>query len=143
MKAENPWRVSPRDYKGLSLTQWGEIGFPGVPVVKNPPAGEEDEGSIPGSRRSPGGGNGNALQYSRLEKPMDRGAWQAAVHGVTKVGHNLDTEHQLQGKEQKTKQHLKTSQFQEGELRSSNIKCDFLPTGNWVPHSCGKIKASK
>ena len=39
--------------------------------------------SIPGSRRSPGGGNGNPLQYSCPENPMDRGAWWATVHGVT------------------------------------------------------------
>ena len=39
---------------------------------------------IPGLRRSPGGGNGNPLQYSCLENPMDRGAWWAAVHGVSK-----------------------------------------------------------
>ena len=43
-----------------------------------------DVGSIPGSGRSPGGGNGNPLQYSCLENPMDRGAWQATVHGVAK-----------------------------------------------------------
>ena len=43
-----------------------------------------DSGSIPGSGRSPGEGNGNPLQYSCLENPMDRGAWWAAVHGVTK-----------------------------------------------------------
>ena len=43
-----------------------------------------DLGSIPGSGRSLGEGNGNPLQYSCLENPMDRGAWQAAVHGVTK-----------------------------------------------------------
>ena len=56
-------------------------------VVKNPPAhvGDlRDIGSIPGSRRSPGGGHGNPLQYSWLENPMDRGAWQATGHGVTK-----------------------------------------------------------
>ena len=41
-------------------------------------------GSITGSSRSPGGGNGNPLQYSCLENPMDRGAWQVTVHGVTK-----------------------------------------------------------
>ena len=40
---------------------------------------------IPGSRRSPGEGNGKPLQYSCLEKPMDRGAWRATVHGVTKT----------------------------------------------------------
>ena len=43
-----------------------------------------DPGSIPGSGRSPGEGNGNPLQYSGLENPMDRGAWQATVHRVTK-----------------------------------------------------------
>ena len=41
-------------------------------------------GSIPGLGRSPGEGNGSSLQYSCLEKPMDRGAWRATVHGVTK-----------------------------------------------------------
>ena len=44
----------------------------------------EDLGSIPGSGRSPGEGNGNPLQYSCLENPMDRGAWWATVHGVAK-----------------------------------------------------------
>ena len=41
-------------------------------------------GSIPGSGRSPGGGNGNPLQYSFLENSMDRGAWQATAHGIAK-----------------------------------------------------------
>ena len=48
-----------------------------------------DPGSIPGSGRSSGEGNGNPLQYSCLENPVDRGAWKAAVYGVTKVGHDL------------------------------------------------------
>ena len=43
-----------------------------------------DMGSIPGSGRSPGGGHGNPLQYSCLENPMDKGAWQTTVHRVTK-----------------------------------------------------------
>ena len=43
-----------------------------------------DDGSIPGSGRSPGGGSGNPFQYSCLENIMDRGAWQAIVHGLTK-----------------------------------------------------------
>ena len=54
-------------------------------VVKNLPAnaGElGDVGSISGSGRSPGGGNGNPLQYFSLENPMDRGAWQGIVHRV-------------------------------------------------------------
>ena len=50
-----------------------------------------DPGSIPGSGRSPGEGNGKPLQYSCLENPQDRGAWQATVHGVARVGHNLAT----------------------------------------------------
>ena len=61
-------------------------------MVKNPPAKAGDirnEGSIPGSGRSPGGGPGNPLQYSCLENPMVREAWWAIVHRVTKrVGHN-------------------------------------------------------
>ena len=56
-------------------------------VVKNPPANAEDPrnaGLIPGLGRSPGGGHGNPLQYSCLGNPVDRGAWWATVHGVTK-----------------------------------------------------------
>ena len=56
-------------------------------VVKIPPAsagGIRDPGLIPGLGRSPGEGNGNPLQYSCLENPMDRGAWWATAHGVTK-----------------------------------------------------------
>ena len=53
-------------------------------VIKNQPASAGDPGSIPGSGRSPEEGNGNALQYFCLENRMDRGAWQATVHGVTK-----------------------------------------------------------
>ena len=59
-----------------------------VLVIKNLPATNagdtRDEGSIPRSGRSHGGGHGNPLQYSFLENPMDRGAWCATVHGVTK-----------------------------------------------------------
>ena len=56
-------------------------------MVKNPPANVgdiRDTSSIPGLGRPPGIGNGNPLQYFDLENPMDRGAWQAAVHRVTK-----------------------------------------------------------
>ena len=51
-------------------------------VVKNPNANAGDGGSIPGSGRSSEEGHGNPLQYSYLENPMDRGAWQATVHRV-------------------------------------------------------------
>ena len=50
----------------------------------NPPANAEDTGLVPGLRRSPGEGNGNTPQYCCLGNPIDREAWQAAVHGVTK-----------------------------------------------------------
>ena len=61
-----------------------EADFPGGLLVKNPPANAKDVGSVPGSGRSPGEGNGNPLQYSCLGNPMDSGAWQVAVHGVAK-----------------------------------------------------------
>ena len=51
-----------------------------------------DAGSVPGSGRSPGGGNGNPAQYSCLESPMDRGAQRAMVRGVARVGHDLATD---------------------------------------------------
>ena len=53
-------------------------------MVKKPPANTGDMGSIHGSERFPGEGNGNPLQYSCLENSMDVGTWQAVVHGVTK-----------------------------------------------------------
>ena len=59
-------------------------GFPDGSVVKNLPAMQETRGSIPGSERSPGEGIGNPLQYSCLGNPMDREAWWATVHRVTK-----------------------------------------------------------
>ena len=60
-------------------------GFLDGSMVKNPPANAEDAGdlgSIPGSGKSPGGGNGNPLQYSCLENSMDRGDWQAIVYMI-------------------------------------------------------------
>ena len=64
-----------------------KVGFTGSSVVENLPASAGaagDMGSIPGLGRSPGEVNGNPLQYSCLKNPMDRGTWQATVHGVTK-----------------------------------------------------------
>ena len=64
-----------------------KLGLPGGTVVKNPPANAEargDAGSIPGSGRSPGVGNGNRLQYSCLENSMDREVWWATIHGVAR-----------------------------------------------------------
>ena len=78
----------------ISITSGFTVGqclggetFQVVLGVKNPPANAgdvRDVGSIPGSGRSPGEGNGNPLQYSCLENAMDGGAWWATVHGVTK-----------------------------------------------------------
>ena len=61
-----------------------KLVFPGGSVVKNTSANAGDMGSIPGLRRSFVAENDNPLQYSCLGNPMDRGAWQAIVHGVTK-----------------------------------------------------------
>ena len=60
------------------------MGFPGGSVGKESACNARDLGSIRGSGRFPGEGNGNPLQYSRLESPNDRGAEQATVHGVAK-----------------------------------------------------------
>ena len=71
----------------LNHNRWENWGFPGGSVVKNSPANAgdtKDVGSIPGSGRYPGGGHGNPFQYSCLENPMDREAWRATVHSVTK-----------------------------------------------------------
>ena len=65
-------------------------------MVKNLLTSAGDTGSIPGTGRSPGEGNGNPLQYSCLGNPIDRGAWQATVHRVAeRVRHNLVTKQQL------------------------------------------------
>ena len=81
-----PWRhwamSSPRLYLAYTQVCWGFLdGSDGKEFACN--AG--DLGLIPGSGRSPGGGNGNLLQYCCLENPMDRGAWQATVHGITEL----------------------------------------------------------
>ena len=60
-------------------------------VSKESACNAGDPGSCPGLGRSPGEGNGNPLQYSCLENPMDRGAWRAMAHGVERVGHDLAT----------------------------------------------------
>ena len=81
--------------KSLRVAGFGERGLrvegflPGS-VVKNLPANARDAGhvgSIPGWGGSPGGENGSPLQYSCLRNPMDKGAWQAKVHGVARIRH--------------------------------------------------------
>ena len=73
--------------------------FPDGSVIKNPPANLGYMGSIPGIGRSPGEENGNLLWYSCLENPMERGAWQATVHGVAK---ELDMTQRLKQQQQTT-----------------------------------------
>ena len=68
-----------------------EFGLPGGSVLKSLPASAGNLSLTPGLGRSPGEGNGNPLQYSCLENPMDREAWGATVYGVARVGHNLAT----------------------------------------------------
>ena len=59
-------------------------GLPRWLCGKNPPVNAGDVGLIPGSRRSPGGGNGNPLEFSCLKNPLDGGAWRSTVLGVEK-----------------------------------------------------------
>ena len=66
-------------------------GFPGGSDSKESACNAGDPGLIPGLERSAGEGNGNPLLYSCLYNPMDRGAWQATVHGVERVRHDLAT----------------------------------------------------
>ena len=66
-------------------------------MVKNAPPSAGDWGSIPGLGRSPGEGKGNQLQYSCLEKPMIRGAWQATVHRFGKSQTRLSNQHVKKG----------------------------------------------
>ena len=68
-------------------------GFPGGSDGKESTCNSGDLGSIPGSGRFPGEGDGNPLQYSLLENPMDRGAWQVVVHRVTKSWMRLSNFH--------------------------------------------------
>ena len=68
-------------YFFLITKRFATVGFPGSSAGT---CNAGDPGSIPGFRRSPGGGYGNPLQYSCLESPMDRGAWEAMVHKISK-----------------------------------------------------------
>ena len=76
-------------------------------------------GSIPGSGKSTGGGNGNPLQYSRLENPMDKGAWQATVHRVAESDTTEVTEH------------ASTHSVGTAEMNKVRVKDDFHPGNAW------------
>ena len=75
-------------YNGVSKILY-VMGYPHGSVINNYPPSAGDLGSIPGLGRSLREGNGYPLQYSCLENPMNRGAWQATVYGVAKIGHDL------------------------------------------------------
>ena len=79
---------------GIDLNKAVQVlDFPCSSDSKESAFNSGDPGLIPGLERSPGEGNGNTVQYSCLENPMDRGAWQAIVHGVTKSRKQLSDEH--------------------------------------------------
>ena len=90
--SDKPSRHSGTPELALDLQQ-GKGGFSCSSVGKEPARNAGDQGLIPGWGISPGEENGNPLQYSCLEKPMDRGAWWAKVHGVTKSQTRLSSQH--------------------------------------------------
>ena len=81
----------PKQKSGYLVLAWQMLGFPCSSFGKESACSAGDLGLIPGLGRSSGEENGNPLQYSCLENPMDRGVWQATVHGVTRVGHDIVT----------------------------------------------------
>ena len=87
IKSDNPNADNDVEKANYSLTPSGDVHVPWWLSGKESACNAEDAGdagSIPGSGRSSGGGHGNPLQYSCLEKPVDRGAWRAAVYSVAK-----------------------------------------------------------
>ena len=103
------------------------MGIPRGSVVKNPPANAgdaRDVGLIPGWGRSPGGGNGNPLQFSCLENPMDRGAWWATIHRVRK------SQTQLSMHTQVNQDDLKSLNYITKTLLSNKLA--FLSSGMWT-----------
>ena len=89
MKQAKANRIVSREHTGHSKHTFSTTGgFPGGSEVKASACNVGDLGSIPGLGRSRGEGNGNPLQYSCLENPMDGGAWWATVNGSQRVGHD-------------------------------------------------------
>ena len=123
------------------------MGFPDRSVVKNLPASAADMNSVPGSGRFPGEGNGNSLQYSYPEDPMDRGVWQATVHGVTKSWTRLSDFHFLFTYLPwwlKTSSHQKTWLSLSAQLTLSRTTSLMggRPSGFWI-HAGMNWKSSK
>ena len=75
---------------------WYQLGFLGGSDNKESACNEGNLGSVPGLGRSSGQGHGNPLQYSCMENPMDRRAWQATVHGLARVGHDLAAKREIE-----------------------------------------------
>ena len=138
-------------------------------MVKNLPANARDAGSIPGSGRSPGEGNGNLLQYSCLGNTTESGAWQATIHGVTRVRLNLGTKQSQPTKDAKgnslgrkqkrrqptkanPKQLLRTPAFLPGEspwtekpgglqsMRSQNVRQDWATKHSTAPFTTARTQ---
>ena len=102
------------------------MGFPCSSVSTESACNAGDLGLIPGLGRFPGEGNGNPLQSSYLENPIDRGAWWATVHGATRIGHDLAT---------KPPPPAASSFFLELFLRCS-------PVAHWAPTNQGSSSTS-
>ena len=110
-------------------------GFSGGSVIKNPPANSGDTGLIPGSGRLHGEGNGNMLQYSCLENPMDRGVWWAMVHGVAKSQTQLRLNNNIKKLKIKRRKML-IFKFTRETWRSKQQSCIF-------PNFCNPIHNRK
>ena len=95
-------------------------------MVENLSANAGDMGSIPGLGRSLGEENGNPLQYSCLGNPMDRGAWQPTVPGVTRVGHDLAT-----------KQHHHPARASKVSSVEGRLEADIIGKGGYNIHFIG------
>ena len=109
------------------------MGFLHSSVGKESACNAGDPGSIPGSGRSPGEGNGNPLQYACLENPMDREAcWTIIVHGIARVRHNLATKPPPQSPQrdlQRTEKHT-------GTTEAAFLYCECLSIHQPLRGSC-------
>ena len=94
-------------------------------MIKNPPANARGMDSIPGPGRAPGGGHDNPLQYSCLENPMDRDAWQVTAHRVSKSQTQLKRLSTHAYKERKRGQSLSTTCKHSEKLSSTSQKVNF------------------
>ena len=103
------------------------MGFPYNSIGKESTCNAGDPVSIPGLGRSPGEGNSNHIQCSCLENPIDRRAWQATVHGVARVGHDLATKPQWPERNCKAVYYGSREGWRQREL----VLCTLKNTGNF------------